>query len=103
MSDVPKKQACSILCQESELQCQLKCGGNMPCDQGHGSGDPANGRISERATDALRLRPAEKPANGTSKHPSGQPPKERQRWRTQQNQRRSDGHEQQMLHHVNGE
>src|SRR5258707_5072463 len=85
------------------LQSQRECCRNMPSQQCCGGGEPAKRRLRKYTSNSLhRRRPKQWTENGLQEFP-GQSVQQRHHGCAHQDQRRSDGHEQQMLNHVDGQ
>src|SRR4051794_2385337 len=79
---------------------QVERGGHVPGIEGDSHHNPAKYGSRYSVPKSAERRPNQKRANPITSEFSREPAQERQKRRTQQNQRRSDGHQQQMLHHM---
>ena len=85
------------------FQPQRKHRWNMPSQQCNGGGKPAKRRLRKYTSNSLhRRRPKQWTENGSQEFP-GQSVQQRHHGCSDQDQGRSDGHEQQMLNHVDGQ
>ena len=85
------------------FQPQRKHRWNMPSQQCNGGGKPAKRRLRKYTSNSLhRRRPKQWTENGSQEFPR-QSVQQRHHRCSDQDQGRSDGHEQQMLNHVDGQ
>jgi len=91
------------LVKPTPAQCQLKNRRDVPSDQSKGGGTPANGGVRQSARERFHETQAEKRGGEAARKRPRQSAQEGQRRRAKQDQRRGNDHEQEMLHHVNGE
>src|ERR1700752_12034 len=85
------------------VQRRFKHPRNVPCHQSKSGRKPTDCRICDQVSEPSKRSPSEKwPYDPSSDH-LRKPLKEWQCWSTKQQQGRGDSHEQEVLHHVNGE
>src|SRR5271170_4088988 len=84
------------------LQSQRERRRNMPADQRSSRSNPAHRRVRKETPNTLQRCPAQnRPENRLHKF-ARQAMQQRHQWLAQQDQRRRNGHQQQMLNHVHG-
>src|SRR5579862_5051058 len=84
-------------------QRERKSRGNVPSHQGRGSRKPAKRRSRDRPPEPLQRRPAEQRTNYRLYKLPRESMQERHDGRAQKNHGRSEGHEQEVLDHVDGQ
>ena len=75
----------------------------MPTNEGDCGCDPANSGVSKKVPEPFYRVPTKNWADYALYNPLWQPSEERNRWRAKQKERRSNGHEQEVLHHMGRE
>ena len=85
------------------MQRRFKHCRNVPYDQRKRGREPTDRGICDQMSDPSNWSPPEKRSYHIPSYRLRKPLKERQSRRPKQDEERSDSHEQEMLHHVNGE
>src|SRR6202012_5179185 len=84
-------------------QCRFKHSRNVPSDQCKRGREPTDRRIRDQMAEPSQSSPSEQWSYDSSRDQLRKSLKQRQRRSPKEDEVRGDGHEQQMLQHVNGE
>jgi hypothetical protein len=85
------------------MQRRFKHCREVPYDQRKRGREPTDRRVCDQMSEPSKRSPSEKWPYDSSRYRLRKPLKERQCWSPKQDKEWGDSHEQEVLHHVNGE